>query len=385
MKNFNFAVTTQIQFGVGISEQTGAVLKDLIKPGGSNHIPGVLVMVDPGLRKATWLPKVLASLNENGVQYHAYEQIQPNPRDEDIYPAVELVKSNRLEGVLAIGGGSTMDAAKGTALIASHGGKIGDYNGWGQVPGQILPVVTVPTTSGSGSEATCWAVITEARTHNKLALGDPHLAPAVAIIDPALTISLPASITAATGMDALTHSIEAFISPLSSPVNDLMALESIRLVASHLKQAVKAGDDLEARAGMSLAATLGGIAINNADVAGVHCLSEGMGGLYDAPHGLLNAILLPHFMAYWQEGCPERFARIAQAFGAAAQPSEAVSQVSALAQSLKFPALSEIGVVEADLPKLAALAEANVSNPSNPIPMHAADYLAILKQALDNQ
>jgi alcohol dehydrogenase len=200
-----------------------------------------------------------------------------------------------------------------------------------------------------------------------------------------LTLSLPANLTAATGMDVLTHSIEAYLSALSSPVNDLLALEAIRLVAANLRQVVTKGDDLEAREAMMLASTLGGIVINNADVAGVHCLSESMGGLYDAPHGLLNAILLPYFMVFWQKGCVERFAHIAEAFGAVSRPEEAVTQVIALNQWLKFPSLADIGVKRQDLQQLAATAASNVSNSSNPIPMTASDYLGILEQAMTGQ
>jgi alcohol dehydrogenase len=246
-------------------------------------------------------------------------------------------------------------------------------------------LVVIPTTAGSGSEATCWAVITDGLSHNKLAIGDRNLAPAVALVDPTLTLSLPASLTAATGMDVLTHSIEAYLCALSSPVNDLLALEAIRLVAANLRQVVTKGDDLNARQAMMLASTLGGIAINNADVAGVHCLSEVMGSLYDAPHGLLNAILLPYFMIFWQAGCAERFAHIAEAFGAVSKPEEAVSQVIALNRWLKFPSLTEVGVKPKDLQQLAVLAAANVSNSSNPVPMTASDYLRILEQAMTGQ
>ncbi len=153
-------------------------------------------------------------------------------------------------------------------------------------------------------------------------------------------------------------------------------------MAGHLIRAVTDGGDQPAREAMMLASTLGGIAINNADVAGVHCLSEGMGSRYDAPHGLLNAILLPYFMSLWQRGCSERFTCIAEAFGAYPRPEEAVAQVTELNRSLKFPSLKDLGVKSSDLPELAALAEANVSNPSNPIPMKAPDYLGILERAM---
>lgn len=341
-----------------------------------------MVIVDPGITHAAWLREILASIEQSGLQIHRFDEVKPNPKDEDVYEAAAQLKKEDIGVVVAIGGGSTMDTAKGAALIATHGGKINDYAGWGKIPGPITPLVVIPTTAGSGSEVTSWAVITDTASHNKLAVGDRNLAPTVALVDPMLTVTLPAGLSAATGMDALTHSIEAYISSLSSPVNDLLALESIRLVGKHLRRVVEAGDDLKARGGMMLASTLGGIAINNADVAGVHCLSEGMGSRYDAPHGLLNAILLPYFMAFWLKGCLERFTHIAEAFGAPARPEEAVNQVIALNRSLKLTSLAEMGVKKPDFPLLAQIAEANVSNSSNPFPMTAKDYISILEQAI---
>jgi alcohol dehydrogenase len=382
MKNFTFSIQTQIQFGQGISRQVGAVTKNLIEAKARASTRGALVIIDPGLKGAKWLNEILKSIQEIGLQYTAFEDVKPNPKDEDVYKAAALLTNKEFGAIIAIGGGSTIDTAKTASLIATHAGKVTDYSGWAKVPGPILPLVAIPTTAGSGSEATCWAVITETHSHTKIAIGDPNLAPTVALVDPTLTVSLPSAMTAATGMDVLTHSIEAYISPLSSPLNDLLALEAIRLVARNLLDAVNNGDDLAAREAMMLASTLGGIAINNADVAGVHCLSEGMGGLYDAPHGLLNAILLPYFMTVWQSGCPERFALIAEAFGSDPNPEEAVAQVMALNRSLKFPSLAEVGVKQQDLPNLASLAESNVSNPSNPIPMTALDYMNILDRAM---
>jgi alcohol dehydrogenase class IV len=383
MMNFNFSVSTQIQFGAGASRQAGAVTKSPMVVNGSALAGDVLVIVDPGIRRASWLNHILESLDENDLHYQIFDKVMPNPRDENVDQAASLIREKNLGVIIAIGGGSTIDTAKSASLLATHGGKISDYAGWAKVPGPILPVVAIPTTAGSGSEATCWAVITDTAGHAKLAIGDRYIAPLVALVDPLLTISLPSAVTAATGMDVLTHAIEAYLCVLSSPVNDLLALESIRLVAAHLLRAVTDGEDQSAREAMMLASTLGGIAINNADVAGVHCLTEGIGSLYDAPHGLLNAILLPYFMYFWQAGCSERFARIAEAFGVDPRPEEAVTQIRKLTKSLKFPSLEGIGVKKTDLAKLAELAESNVSNPSNPVPMKASDYQAILERAME--
>jgi alcohol dehydrogenase len=385
MPSFVFSIPTQIQFGPDISRQAGTVTKSLTASHEDATKTGALVIIDPGIKEAVWVKEILASLQESGVQYLTFDEVKPNPRDEDVHRAASVLKEKSIGAVVAIGGGSTIDTAKTAALLATHGGKVGDYAGWAKVPGPVLPLVVIPTTAGSGSEATCWAVITDSHSHNKLAIGDRHLAPSVALVDPALTLSLPANLTAATGMDVLTHAIEAYLSALSSPVNDLLALEAIRLVAANLRQVVTQGNDLEAREAMMLASTLGGIVINNADVAGVHCLSESMGSLYDAPHGLLNAILLPYFMVFWQKGCGERYAHIAEAFGVAPGPDEAVAQVIALNQWLKFPSLADIGVKRQDLQQLAAIAASNVSNSSNPIPMAASDYLGILEQAMAGQ
>ncbi len=382
MMNFAFSIPTNIQFGTGASRQAGSQAKRLADARKTGAPSKALVIIDPGIKAAPWLQDILFSIGEAGLHFHPFEAVKPNPRDEDVYAAAALLQKEDCAVVIAIGGGSTIDTAKGAALLAAYGGKVSDYAGWEKVPGPVLPLIAIPTTAGSGSEATSWAVITDSGSHAKLAIGDRYLAPSLALVDPALTLSLPAGLTAATGMDALTHAIEAYVSALSSPVNDLLALESIRLVAAHLRAAVANGQDLQAREGMLLASTLGGIAINNADVAGVHCLSEGMGSLYDAPHGLLNAILLPYFMAYWESGCGERFAEIARAFGATPRPEEAVAQVAALIQSLRLPSLVDIGVKRTDLPGLAALAESNVSNSSNPLPMTAAAYLSILELAM---
>jgi alcohol dehydrogenase len=382
--DFKFSIPTQIIFGQGASRQVGTITRDLLI---TNEKPGktsAMVILDPGVRAAAWLDGIFESFKVEGVSFTVFDQVKPNPREEDVITASLIAKNEAARIVIAIGGGSSMDTAKGAALLASHAGSLVDFAGWGKIPGPILPVIAIPTTAGSGSEATSWAVITGQSSHAKLAIGDPNLAPKIALVDPHLTETLPAGITAATGMDVLTHSIEAYICALSNPVNDMLALGSIELVASNLQNAFQDGGNIAAREGMMLASTLGGIAINNADVAGVHCLSEGVGSLYDAPHGLINAILLPYFMSYWKAGCGKKFSIIASAFHADPKPDEAIQQVVKLSESLKIPSLAEIGIKQEDLSILAELAEANVSNSSNPVPMKSSDYLNILKQAMRN-
>lgn len=380
-----FSVLTSLHFGAHASRQAGMLSRELASTWTPDAQPCALLIVDPGIKGVDWFNEMRKSFSEAEMRVSIFDAIKPNPKDTDVYAAADILKQTGAGVIVAIGGGSTIDTAKGASLIAAHGGKVSDYAGWGKVPGAIFPIVAIPTTAGSGSEATSWAVITDTNAHIKLALGDRHLSPTVALLDPLLTLTLPPELTAATGMDALTHAIEAYLSPLSNPLNDLLALQAVRLIAANLRQAVENGQDLQAREAMLLASTIGGIVINNADVAGVHCLSEAIGSLYDAAHGLLNAVLLPYFLAHWQSACQERFARIAEALGVGPWPEEAVRQVVTLTQSLPLPSLKEIGVNSADLPRLAALAEANVSNSSNPLPMSAADYLRILELALTDR
>jgi alcohol dehydrogenase len=385
MKNFTFSIPVQIQFGAGISKQVGTLAGGLVASKNSRFGRRVLVIIDPAINGLPRIKDIITSMDEAGLKIRFFDEVESNPKDKDVYAAADQLLASQAGMVIGIGGGSTIDTAKAAALIAKHGGRVRDYAGWGKVPGSLIPIVAIPTTAGSGSEATSWSVITDTTSHEKLAIGDPHLTPTLALVDPLLTISLPAGATAATGMDALSHSIEAYICALSNPVNDLLALEAIHLVSVNLQRVVADAADLDGRQAMMLASTLGGIVINNADVAGVHCLSEGMGSLYNAPHGLLNAILLPYFMHFWLNSSHDRFVRIAQAFGASPDPEEAVFQVMALFQALKLPGLSEIGVNQADFPKLASLAESNVSNSSNPIPMTSSDYLRILERSMAGQ
>jgi alcohol dehydrogenase len=385
MKNFTFSIPVQIQFGAGISKQVGTLAGGLAVSKNSRFGRSVLVIIDPAINGLARIKDIFTSMDDVGLQIHLFAEIEPNPKDKDVYAATDQLLASQAGMVIGIGGGSTIDTAKAAALIAKHGGRVRDYAGWGKVPGPLIPIVAIPTTAGSGSEATSWSVITDTTSQEKLAIGDHHLTPTLALVDPLLTLSLPASATAATGMDALSHSIEAYICALSNPVNDLLALEAIHLVAVNLQRVVANTADLDGRQAMMLASTLGGIAINNADVAGVHCLSEGMGSLYNVPHGLLNAILLPYFMHFWLNSSHDRFIRIAQAFGAPPDPEMAVFKVMALFQALKLPGLSEIGVNPADFPRLAALAESNVSNSSNPIPMTTSDYQSILERTMAGQ
>lgn len=369
---------TRWKFGSGVSTQVGLESRRLIQGAKAK----ALVMTDPGVRGAGLLNSVLNSLAEVGLEYSIFADVEPNPRDRTVHAAAERFHDENADLFVAVGGGSVIDTAKGAAIVVTHGGPITAYAGWEKAPGPITPLVAIPTTAGTGSEVTFWAVITDSATHTKLAIGDPDLAPAVALVDPLLTRRLPPALTLATGLDALTHAIEAYTCRLANPISDALALQAIRLIASNLPQAVANGENLTSREGMLLAASLAGIAFNNADVAAVHCLSEALGSLYDAPHGLLNAILLAYVMAYQRPACEERYADVAQALGTEPRAEVAIGRIIELTRAFQLPELADLGVQSQDLPRIAKMAAANVSNPSNPRPMTEADYLEILERAL---
>ncbi len=369
---------TRWNFGPRVSTQVGLEGRRLIQGTKAK----ALVMTDPGVQEAGLLNGVLNSLAEAGLKYSIFADVEPNPRDTTVHAAAERFHDENAGLMVAVGGGSVIDTAKGAAIVVTHGGPITAYTGWEKVPGPITPLVAIPTTAGTGSEVTFWAVITDSATHTKLAIGDPHLAPTVALVDPLLTRRLPPDLTLATGLDALTHAIEAYTCRLANPISDALALQAIRLIAPNLPQAVANGEDLTSREGMLLAASLAGIAFNNADVAAVHCLSEALGSLYDAPHGLLNAILLAYVMVYQRPTCEERYADVAQALGAEPRAEAAIGRVIEVTRAFQLPGLADLGVRSEDLPRIAKMAAANVSNPSNLRPMTQADYLQILEQAL---
>jgi alcohol dehydrogenase len=303
----------------------------------------------------------------------------------DVDAAAERAAGFQADCLVAVGGGSPIDCAKAAGVVAVFGGTARTYEGRGNLPGDPLPLIAIPTTAGSGSEVTFSAVITDVRRKFKFSIKDPRLAPRVALVDPEMTLTLPPPLTAATGMDALTHAIEAYTVKAAEPIADAAALHAVELIAAHLKSAVSNGQNIEARAGMLLGSLLAAIAFSHADVGAVHCIAEALGGKYDAAHGVCNAVVLPAVMAYNMDYCAGRYARIAAAMGLGFETIEqgarnAVAAVKQLAADVALPDFSELGVKSADFQELARNSAANGSNPDNPRPMSQSDYLALFEK-----
>jgi len=390
---FTLALPTVLYFGAGVSKRTGSEVRQLAQRNApfrsrlerDRQQAKVLIMTDSGVQKAGLLGVILASLSEAGIVHGVFSDIAPNPRDTNVQDAVEVFKTGDFNVIVAVGGGSVMDAAKGTALVSTHGGQIVQYDGLDTVPqGPITPLLAIPTTSGTGSEVTPVAVITDTVHHIKIGIVDRYLLPLVSLVDPELTYTMPKPLTVNTGLDALTHAIEAYTGSRTNPVSDVLALDAIRLAGKHLPAAAENPSDPQARGGMMLASTVAGIAFGNADVGGAHCLAETLGGIYDAPHGALNAIFLPYVMAQNLPACPDRFADVAEALGGPRRPEEAIRLVSGLGRRLGVSRLVDLGAKKGDVPLLAERSEQHPCNPSNPRPITQSEYAVVLEKALDD-
>ncbi len=256
----------------------------------------LLFVTDEGLIQTGWVDEVTRTLKEHGLETVLFPDVTPNPRDGEVMRGVDLYHQSGCNGILALGGGSPMDAAKGIGIVATNGGHIRDYEGVDEVPSPIPPLICIPTTAGTSADVSQFAIIGDTQRKTKMAIVSKAVVPDAALIDSETTKTMDAELTAATGLDALTHAVEALASNASSPVTDLNALEAIALVFEHLEAAIERPDDSTGREGMMLASLFAGLAFSNASLGAVHAMAHSLGGLLDLPHGLCNAVLLSHVM-----------------------------------------------------------------------------------------
>ena len=378
MNPFEFTLPTKIIYGPGCVEQLAAEIAVI---GGRKP----LVITDPGIRKAGIDIIVTDLLEAAGIEYGLFDGVEANPKDVNAEAAARAARECGADFLIAVGGGSPIDCAKAVGVLLAHDAEyIKPYEGKTAATLPNPPLITIPTTSGTGSEITFSSVITDTKNKYKMTVKSPYTAATTALCDPALTISVPPAVTAATGVDALTHSIEGFTATGSEPIGDAAALYSIELIAGNLVKAYKDGSNLEARSNMLMASMLGGISFSHSDVASVHCIAEALGSMYDLPHGTCNAIFLPYVMEYNMDYCADRYARVAGALGLAYDSDEdgaakAVEYVKQLTKDVELPTFASLDPDPADFPALADMAFKNGSNDSNPRPMTAADYEALLK------
>lgn len=349
-----------------------------------------LIVTDRILREVGLVSKLTSILDKAGIAYGIYDGVKPNPSTRNIEDGVGILRENQCDFVISFGGGSAHDAAKGIALVATNGGGIEDYEGVDISEKPQLTLFAVNTTAGTASEMTKFCIITDEKRHVKMAIVDKNTTPVLAINDPLFMMEMPKSLTAATGMDALTHAIEAYVSTQATPVTDASALMAIKLVSENLRTAVKDGSDFNARDKMAYAEYLAGMAFNNAGLGYVHAMAHQLGGMYDLPHGVCNAILLPHVEEYNAEAVPERFIEIAKALGedvTGLKPHEAakvaIHAIKQLSQDVNIPSgLAELGVKEEDFSLLAENAMKDACGPTNPIIPTKEEVIALFKKAM---
>jgi alcohol dehydrogenase len=274
-----------------------------------------LIVTDPGLVEAGVCGRIQGILEDADVAYETFDGVEADPSIRVVRDGLAMAQDVEPEALIGLGGGSSMDTAKVISVLMANDGDVLDYIGTDRVPGPGLPKVTVPTTSGTGSEVSPIAVLSDEEEHLKKGMVSEHLYADVALVDPTLTLTLPPAVSAYTGVDALTHAIEAYTNKYAHPLIDTLALRAIRLIGGNLRRAVACGEDRRARYNMSMASLLGGMCLGSVNTGAVHALAYPLGGEYDVPHGVANSLLLPYVMRYNLISDLERFAEIAAALG----------------------------------------------------------------------
>lgn len=320
-----------------------------------------LVVTDPGIIAAGWVDELLGHLREAGLRPVVWSQVTPNPRDHEIRAAFAHYLEWECDVIIGIGGGSCADAAKGVAVLSGNGGDILDYRGVDRMTQPIPPLLIIPSTSGTGADVSQFCIVTDTARSVKVTIMGRALVPDISITDPRLLVTMPDLLNAATGLDALTHGIEAFVSLAHNPLADTHALNAVGLVCGHLRSTITDPLEAEPRRKMAQASLQAGLAFSNAILGATHAMSHQVGGLLDAPHGVVNGVLLPHVIRYNARATPDRFVALAAAAGldVAGMPGEEAAELLAdhvrqLADDVGVPrGLRELGVTEADVPRLA--------------------------------
>jgi alcohol dehydrogenase class IV len=382
-KTHVFFSPTKITVGLNAACQVAQEVKQF---GGSR----VLIVTDPGVVAADLLTPIEKSLNSGDIAYVVYKGVEPEPPSRVIDQGAEIFQVEGCDLVLGVGGGSSLDVAKGISILATNKGKILDYCGIDQVPQNGAPMILMPTTAGTGSEVTRVLVLTDEEQNTKNVVFTPYALANAAIVDPLLSLSMPPTVTADTGMDAMVHAIETYVSMNATVFSDIFAESAIQLIADYLPVAWAKGSNTEARYNMSLAATLAGLAFGSGGLGAVHALAYPLGTEYHMTHGRTNAIMLPHVMQYNIPGSPERYARIAElmgkdieGYGVLEAADLAVESIRELLDTINVSCqIKDYGIPEADLPKLAdgAMKQARLFVP-NPRDLNPEDVASIYQEA----
>ena len=366
------------------------LLKEAINAMAEFGFRRTLIVTDSMLTKLGMAGKIQQVLQEHDIFSVIYDGTQPNPTTENVAAGLAILQQNNCDSVISLGGGSPHDCAKGIALVAANGGDIRDYEGLDRSAKPQLPMIAINTTAGTASEMTRFCIITDVERHIKMAIVDKHVTPKMSVNDSTLMTGMPASLTAATGMDALTHAIEAYVSTAATPITDACALKAITMIAENLPIVVADGNNVQAREAMAYAQFLAGMAFNNASLGYVHAMAHQLGGFYNLPHGVCNAVLLPYVQIFNSQVAAGRLRDCAAAMGINVAgmkeddgAAACVEAISRLGQQVHIPAgLRELGVKENDIPVLATNALKDACGLTNPIQATHQQIMAIYRAAL---
>lgn len=346
-----------------------------------------LIVTDGGLSKMGVADKIGGLLKGKNIDYAVFDKAQPNPTVSNVNDGLAALKAADADFIVSLGGGSSHDCAKAVAIVTTNGGKIEDYEGLDKSTKPQLPLIAINTTAGTASEMTRFAVITDETRHVKMAIVDKHVTPLLSVNDPSLMEGMPAPLTAATGMDALTHAVEAYVSTIASPITDACAVKAIELIAGYLPTAVHEPKNKEAREKMAYAQFLAGMAFNNASLGYVHAMAHQLGGFYDLPHGVCNALLLPHVERFNQQAAKERLDEIGAILGkhnSDLKGLDVIDAITKLARIVGIPkSLKELGVKKEDFGVLADNALKDVCGFTNPIQANKEQIIGIFEAAFD--
>ncbi|MBM4331484.1 MAG: iron-containing alcohol dehydrogenase [Deltaproteobacteria bacterium] len=387
-QTYQFKTPSVIVNGPGAAREAGSFAKGLGKK--------ALIVTDHALEKIGLLNDVKNSLEIAGIPMAIYDKVISEPSMDYTEEGLKVYRETQADFLVAVGGGSPIDAAKGIAALATNPGKISDFAGANKIPNPGAPLIAIPTTAGTGSEVTQFTIITDTSRDVKMLIASPNIMPRVALVDPLMTMRMPQGITAATGLDALTHAIEAFVSVKAQPITDTLALQAIWVIAGNVRQAWSNGDNIEARTNMMIGALQAGMAFSNSSVALVHGMARPIGAYFHVPHGVSNAALLPTVIEFSIPGNPERYAEIAEAMGEITEGLSvldaaylAADAVERLNIDLKVPTLRELGVEEKKfnsvVEQMAADALASGSPGNNPRKATKEEIVELYRRAYSKE
>lgn len=378
---FDYQPLTRVVFGPGTLSRLGELTREL---GGQR----VLVVTDPGLKAAGHPDRAIQCLKDAQLQVFEYDKVEENPTTKHVRECLTFAKEKAVDFIIAIGGGSSMDCAKAVNVLLTNGGAMGDYKGYGKAAKPMLPSIGVPTTTGTGSEAQSYALIADEKTHMKMACGDRKLAFKVAILDPEVTASQPAKVTAITGIDALAHAVESYVCTRRSPLSQTFARSAWRLLEPNLAVCLKDPGNLEARGAMQLGANFAGSAIENAMLGACHALANPLTAHYGVTHGVAIGVLLPHVIRYNARAVGALYGDLIHDTGAvngdAKHAGDLLSRrITDLVKLAELPTtLTECGVSQGILQVLADEAAQQWTGKFNPVPVEYAELLGLYEAAL---